>query len=67
MISGDEGLSSLAHAQYRCDPAQLREVFEHHDGRMADEIPLTANGKKLNCRVRAQAREDAAAGLLVRP
>jgi acyl-CoA synthetase (AMP-forming)/AMP-acid ligase II len=35
--------------------------------RMVDEIPLTATGKKLHYRVRAQAREDDAAGLLVRP
>ncbi len=35
--------------------------------RFVDQIPLTATGKKLHYRVREQAREDAAAGLLVHP
>jgi acyl-CoA synthetase (AMP-forming)/AMP-acid ligase II len=35
--------------------------------RFVDEIPLTATGKKLHYKVREQAREDAAAGLLERP
>ena len=35
--------------------------------RFIDEIPLTATGKKLHYKVREQARQDAAAGLLQRP
>jgi acyl-CoA synthetase (AMP-forming)/AMP-acid ligase II len=35
--------------------------------RFVEEIPLTATGKKLHYKVREQAREDAAAGLLERP
>jgi acyl-CoA synthetase (AMP-forming)/AMP-acid ligase II len=35
--------------------------------RFVDQIPLTATGKKLHYKVRKQAREDAAAGLLERP
>ena len=35
--------------------------------RFVDELPLTATGKKLHYRLRAQAPDDAAAGLLERP
>jgi acyl-CoA synthetase (AMP-forming)/AMP-acid ligase II len=35
--------------------------------RFVDQIPLTATGKKLHYKVREQAQEDAAAGLLERP
>jgi len=35
--------------------------------RFVEQIPLTATGKKLHYKVREQAREDAAAGLLERP
>jgi acyl-CoA synthetase (AMP-forming)/AMP-acid ligase II len=35
--------------------------------RFVDELPMTATGKKLHYRIRSQAVDDAAAGLLERP
>jgi acyl-coenzyme A synthetase/AMP-(fatty) acid ligase len=35
--------------------------------RFVDALPMTATGKKLHYRIRAQAAEDAAAGRLVSP
>jgi acyl-CoA synthetase (AMP-forming)/AMP-acid ligase II len=50
----------------RSDP-MLADYKRPRAYRLVDEIPLTATGKKLHYRVRAQALEDDAAGLLVRP
>ena len=68
MIPADDaGLDARELERHTHDHPMLADYKRPRAYRFVDEIPLTATGKKLHYKVREQAREDAAAGLLERP
>jgi acyl-coenzyme A synthetase/AMP-(fatty) acid ligase len=67
VASGGVPLDAAELERYTRDHPMLADYKRPRAYRFIDQIPLTATGKKLHYRVREQAREDAAAGLLERP
>ncbi len=63
----DAGVEVAELERHTHDHPMLADYKRPRAYRLVDEIPLTATGKKLHYKVREQAREDAAAGLLERP
>jgi acyl-CoA synthetase (AMP-forming)/AMP-acid ligase II len=67
VVADDGVLNAEELERYTRDHPMLADYKRPRAYRFVDQIPLTATGKKLHYKVREQAREDAAAGLLVRP
>ena len=67
VIPADAALEVTELERHTHDHPMLAHFKRPRAYRFVDEIPLTATGKKLHYKVREQAREDAAAGLLERP
>jgi acyl-CoA synthetase (AMP-forming)/AMP-acid ligase II len=67
VADGGVPLDAATLERYTRDHPMLADFKRPRAYRFVDQIPLTATGKKLHYKVREQAREDIAAGLLERP
>jgi acyl-CoA synthetase (AMP-forming)/AMP-acid ligase II len=67
VADGGVPLDAATLERYTRDHPMLADFKRPRAYRFIDQIPLTATGKKLHYKVREQAREDVAAGLLERP
>jgi acyl-CoA synthetase (AMP-forming)/AMP-acid ligase II len=67
VVAGDGTLTAGELERYSREHPMLADYKRPRAYRFVDQIPLTATGKKLHYKVREQAREDDAAGLLERP
>ncbi len=67
VADGGVPLDAATLERYTREHPMLADFKRPRAYRFVDQIPLTATGKKLHYKVREQAREDVAAGLLERP
>lgn len=67
VADGGVPLDAATLERYTREHPMLADFKRPRAYRFVDQIPLTATGKKLHYKVREQAREDDAAGLLERP
>jgi acyl-CoA synthetase (AMP-forming)/AMP-acid ligase II len=67
VVPSDDALAPAELERYTRDHPMLADYKRPRAYRFIDQIPLTATGKKLHYKIREQALQDAAAGLLERP